>query len=55
VTPVNLPGLTVTAEQLGPIWTPLPSRELERPRLACEPCPAPLGTKAPSTITKIAA
>ena len=23
MTPANLPGLTVTVEQLGPIWTPI--------------------------------
>ena len=47
MTPENLPGLTVTAEQLGPVWTPLQDRRL-----------APLATptpRPPRTITKLAA
>jgi hypothetical protein len=47
MTPENLPCLTVAAEQLGPIWTPLRS-EPQR----CLALPAP---QAPSTITKMAA
>jgi hypothetical protein len=49
MTPENLPGLTVTAEQLGPIWTPLRS---ESQRCLTLPAPAP---HAPSAITKLAA
>lgn len=47
MTPENLPALKVTAEQLGPIWTPL-GGEAQR-RLA------PAAPQAPSTITKMAA
>ncbi len=46
MTPENLPGLTITAEQLGPIWTP------RGEPLRCLALPAP---QAPSTITKLAA
>jgi hypothetical protein len=49
MTPENLPGLTITAEQLGSIWTPL--RERDQPQ-RCLALPAP---QAPSTITKMAA
>ena len=51
MTPENLPGPTITAEQLGSIWTPL--RERDQPqRCLALPAPAP---QAPSTITKMAA
>lgn len=47
MTPENLPGMTITAEQLGRIWTPLRSEPQRRLVL-----PAP---QAPSTTIKMAA